>query len=223
MHTDFWHERWDRGETGWHLDGVNPFLERHWPTLGIPAEARVFVPLCGSSEDLFWLAGQGHPVIGVELSAVAVQRFFADHAWTPEMTETRTARSFRAGHIEILCGDYFSIDQASLGPIDAVYDRGALVALPAEMRERYIDHLRSLVPAPATTLLIAFDYAQDQMPGPPFAVREDDLSRFFGETHTIEALSSQDALIDNPHFRDRGVTAMIETAFALTPKSAQWL
>jgi len=222
MHHDFWHERWHRGETGWHLEGANPLLEQYWPRLGIPAGARVFVPLCGKSEDLVWLSRQGLRVVGVELSTVAVEAFFADHGWTPDTSVSDAGTVFRAENIEIHCGDYFQLGRSTLGSVDAVYDRGALVALPAPLRERYAEHLRTVLPQPIATFLITFDYRQDEMTGPPFAVSAADVNRFFGATHTIEVLSHTDVLADSPHFRERGVTAMTELTFALVPTTTQW-
>ena len=35
----------------------------------------MFVPLCGKSLDLEWLRDRGHAVMGVELSAVALESF----------------------------------------------------------------------------------------------------------------------------------------------------
>mgnify|MGYP003529788041 CR=1 FL=1 len=52
MHHDFWHERWQTGQIGFHQSAVHPFLARWWPTLGIRADARVYVPLCGKSLDI---------------------------------------------------------------------------------------------------------------------------------------------------------------------------
>jgi thiopurine S-methyltransferase len=219
MDTEFWHERWHLGETGWHLDRVNPGLEKHWGQLALPSEARIFVPLCGKTEDLAWLAAQGHRIVGVELSPVAAEAFFTEHAWRPEVIQTERLRSFRADRIEILCGDYFQLQRADLGQVDGIYDRGALVALPPETRERYVLHLRALLPSPVCSLLVALDYPQHQMPGPPFAVSPAEVLRYFADTHEIQALETNDALVDSPRFRDRGVTEMTESVFALRPKT----
>lgn len=221
MDTDFWHDRWHRGDTGWHLPHVNPLLARHWPRLAIQPDARVLVPLCGKSEDMAWLAGQGYRVIGVELSPAAAQAFFDEHGWTVDITRIGAFHRYCSGPVEILCGDYFALDTATLGPVGAAYDRGALVALPPAMRERYVAQLRTLLPVPVPTLLIAFDYAQQEMDGPPFAVGPGDVARYFGATHAIELLSSVDALTENPRFRERGLGAMTENTFALTPLSAE--
>ena len=67
MQTDFWHERWKNNQIGFHRQNVNAQLQQFWKDLGLgsAAEAPVFVPLCGKSHDLSWLAQQGHSVIGI--------------------------------------------------------------------------------------------------------------------------------------------------------------
>ena len=76
MEKDFWLERWERKETGFHQNEVNPYLRQHWQELHLARDSVVFVPLCGKSRDMLWLRKQGHRVLGVELSAIAVQAFF---------------------------------------------------------------------------------------------------------------------------------------------------
>ena len=62
MDANFWEKRWETGQIGFHLAEVNPLLVRHHHVL--PPRARVFVPLCGKSLDLVWLAKEGHAVVG---------------------------------------------------------------------------------------------------------------------------------------------------------------
>ena len=220
MDIDFWHQRWQRGEIGWHLPHVNPLLQQGWPQLDIAPGSRVLVPLCGKSRDMVWLAAQGYRVLGVELSEPGVRAFFDEQAETPEVEDAGAYRRFRSGAIEILCGDFFALAADELTTIGAIYDRGALVALPPDLREHYVAHLKTVLPEPVPTLLITLDYAQHEMNGPPFAITRSDVSRYFDATHTIELLASADALADSPRFRERGVTSMTENAFALTPWSA---
>ena len=78
MTPDFWIERWQKGEIGFHQEAGNDLLQKHWPSLGVTSDCKVFVPLCGKSRDMAWLAGQGHRVVGVELSPLAVDDFFRE-------------------------------------------------------------------------------------------------------------------------------------------------
>mgnify|MGYP002653846199 CR=1 FL=1 len=55
MQPEYWHDRWQRGDTGWHRDGVMPLLQKHWPVLGPQPDEQVLVPLCGKTLDMPWL------------------------------------------------------------------------------------------------------------------------------------------------------------------------
>ena len=83
MDADFWLERWRQGQTGFHMKRPTPLLAKYWPALGVPRGSRVLVPLCGKSLDMLWLASQGHRVLGVELSPLAVGQFFAENRLAP--------------------------------------------------------------------------------------------------------------------------------------------
>ena len=80
MEKQFWLDRWEARQIGFHLPEVNAYLRRHWSALKLNAGDRVLVPLCGKSLDMLWLHEVGHGVLGVELSPIAIQEFFADNA-----------------------------------------------------------------------------------------------------------------------------------------------
>ncbi len=215
MEHDFWHRRWHNNEIGFHQEAVNPYLREHWPGLGVPAEGAVFVPLSGKSHDMHWLRARGHRVVGVELSRVAVEAFFAEAGLAVER-ETRGAfEAWRADGIRLLCGDFFAMAPDDLGALDAVYDRASLVALPPSMRVRYAAHLRALLPAGLPLLLVTVEYDQQQMNGPPFAVHGEEVEALF-EAWRPERVGRHDILVDAPKFREKGVTAMHEAIYRLT-------
>ncbi|SON79850.1 putative Thiopurine S-methyltransferase [Xanthomonas phaseoli pv. phaseoli] len=155
MDTDFWLQRWHDGQTGFHQDEVMPLLQKHWPALQLPHAARVLVPLCGKTLDMHWLAAQGHRVLGVELSPLAVTQFFAEAGLQPQRHTSSAGEHFIAGPIEIICGDAFALDRSVLADCMAVYDRAALVALPAELRRQY---LHTTLRTPAGRLRWAADH-----------------------------------------------------------------
>ena len=136
MDSAFWHQRWQEGRTGFHQDRPTPLLLQHWPSLGLAPGSQVFVPLAGKSLDLAWLAAQGHRVLGVELSPLAVTQFFDGQGLVPEVHGSRHGRHYRAGDIELICGDAFALDADVLAGCAAVYDRAALIALPPPLRQR---------------------------------------------------------------------------------------
>ena len=170
MKKDYWIERWERGETGFHQNEINPYLIRHWHDVRPTQGRKVFVPLCGKSQDMLWLHGQGYSVLGVELSAIATQAFFTEFGYIPHKTIGVKFDQYEADGITILCGDFFNLAKDALAGVSVVYDRASLVALPPEMRERYVHHLVNLLPSETQILLITFDYPQHKMNGPPFAV-----------------------------------------------------
>ncbi|NNG13294.1 MAG: thiopurine S-methyltransferase, partial [Halobacteria archaeon] len=79
MNPDFWHERWQANQIGFHQDEINPYLVRYWPELEIGMAGRVLVPLCGKTRDMIWLRDQGFSVVGIEVSPIAVEAFFAEN------------------------------------------------------------------------------------------------------------------------------------------------
>lgn len=135
-----WLQCWRDQQTDFNQKSVNPLLIRFWPGLGLVRGSRVFVPLCGKSLDMIWLAQQGHEVIGVELSPIAVRAFFRENHLKPTRRRVGPFTLWRQGRLSILCGDFFSLTLAELGQIDTVYDRAALTALPEAIRMLYISH-----------------------------------------------------------------------------------
>jgi thiopurine S-methyltransferase len=129
MDASFWHNRWQTNQTGWHEHAVNPLLITHFPSLNIPPCGRVFVPLCGKSLDLGWLLSRGYAVAGAELSELAVTQLFAELGMEPTILEVGKHKHFHGEKIDIYVGDLFDLSREMLGPVDAVYDRAALVAL----------------------------------------------------------------------------------------------
>ncbi|MHA3903926.1 thiopurine S-methyltransferase [Castellaniella sp. WN] len=216
MDTDFWLQRWEHGQTGFHQSRVMPLLQKHWPGLGLPAGSRVLVPLAGKSLDVAWLAEQGHAVLAVELSPIAVERFFEEHALRPEIRTTPQGTSYRAGSIEFLCGDIFGLDAMSLARCAACYDRAALIALSPELRVRYARHVYGQLPAGCRTLLLTLDYPQEEMDGPPFSVPESEIRTLYGDRWRIERLETRDVLAQEPKFAERGVSRMNTCVFRLT-------
>lgn len=216
MDPEFWHQRWREGRIGFHQDQVTPLLLEFWPVLQLPRGSRVFVPLAGKSLDLVWLAAQGYRVLGVELSPLAVQQFFAEHGLTPEEHASRYGRHFRAGDIELVCGDVFDIDAAALADCAAVYDRGAVIALPPPLRQRYAGELYARLPAGCDGLMITLEYPQHEKHGPPFSVPRAEVHSLFGGDWTVTQLTCRDILAQQPGFIEEGVTALATAAYRLT-------
>ncbi|WP_115584771.1 thiopurine S-methyltransferase [Xanthomonas arboricola] len=215
MDTNFWLQRWQDGQTGFHQDEVMPLLQKHWPALQLPHAARVLVPLCGKTLDLHWLAAQGHRVLGVELSPLAVTQFFDEANLHPQRHTSSAGEHFVAGPIEIICGDAFALDASVLADCTAVYDRAALVALPADLRWRYLETTYARLPAACRGLLITLDYPQAEKAGPPFAVDAAEVQTLFQAQWQGQQLEQRDILDQESRFRADGVTALSTAVYRL--------
>lgn len=215
MDPDFWHSRWQERRIGFHQDRPTPFMVRYWPTLGIPAGTRVFVPLCGKSLDMGWLASQGFEVLGVELSETAVREFFEEHGLEPTVHETSNGLHFRAGAVEIVCGDAFALDPALLAGCGAVLDRAALIALPADMRRRYVDTVHARLPRGCRGLVVTLEYPQHEKAGPPFAVDATEIDALFARDWNVRLLDRRDILDLQPGFVAEGVTSLHAAVYRL--------
>ncbi|MDR0182637.1 thiopurine S-methyltransferase [Lysobacter arvi] len=218
MHPDFWHQRWADNQIGFHQDAPTPLMLKHWPSLGLAAGTRVFVPLAGKTLDMAWLAAQGHRVLGVELSRIAVDAFFEGNGVTPEVTASKYGTHYRAGDIELICGDAFGLDEAALARCDAVFDRAALIALPEDLRQRYARELYARLPSHCRGLLITLEYPQHEKAGPPFSVVENEVRALYARDWTIETLERRDILETQPKFVEEGVTELHTSVYRLERK-----
>ena len=187
MEHEFWHERWETGQTAFHEGRTNHLLERHFDKLELSSGDAVFVPLCGRAHDIHWLMAQGLEVVGAELSDLAIEQLFVDVGATPTITNVGPLKVYETAQLKVFVGDIFDVTPELLGPVKAIYDRAALVALPEEIRARYAAHLVSLTKA-ARQLTITFDYDQSVIPGPPFSVPEATVNALYGEAYTITLL-----------------------------------
>lgn len=216
MKKEFWLERWERAEIGFHQNEINPYLRRFWPEVNAARGGEVFVPLCGKSLDMVWLRQQGSFVLGVELSAIAVRDFFHEQGQKPERVSGGGFDNYIAEGICLSCGDFFDLRKEDMAKVGAVYDRASLVALPPEMRERYARHLAEILPPATKILLVTFDYPQAEMPGPPFAVSVSEVEALYGKYAEIKLLAQEDVLEQNPRFKARGMSRMQENIFLVT-------
>jgi thiopurine S-methyltransferase len=308
---------------GFHHANVHPLLRKHKMALlgaGVtsPPEPsrRVFVPLCGASPDLLWLAACGHRVVGVELSGAAARGFF-DEKGLPRATSAAGGVPVRhtggiervhvSGNVAIVEGDLFSLDadarrriaEANRGDVpepdlfgerepsekrlardavatlrrrltggavtksvtrhasdpevsyaadarvgarhsisfteeclrfaagggpamDAVWDRGALVAVAPDMRRRYARVVAARMAPGGRMLLVATSYdvvtdslAEGTAPlGPPFSVPEREVRSLYEPLGlTVRELGSEECLETAPPRMRERLASMRETVY----------
>ena len=214
MDPQFWHEQWELKQIGFHQPQAHPWLSQFWPML-VKGQGQVFVPLCGKTLDMVWLHEQGHSILGIELSPLALTEFFKEQGLEPS---TRSADDFdwyEGNGYQLLCGDFFDLKPQHLGKVEAVYDRAALIALPPDLQARYAKHLLYLLPHRPPILLITFDYDAAEMQGPPFPVSEARIQELFGHAYSIDALSVTDALANQPGLKNKGLSGLVEKVYHL--------
>lgn len=218
MDTDFWRQRWEQQQIGFHQPEVNHYLKTYMSRLDLQSGAHVFVPLSGKSVDLLWLQHQGYRPSGVEISEIAVKDFFTDNALDAESRQQADFVCWQYENLQILCGDFFRLDPSTIGQIDAVFDRAALIALPPSMRPDYVRHVKTLVSAHSKMLIVTLSYDQSEMDGPPFSVEEGEIADLYAKEYEIEPLCSEEIIQDNPQFRDKGLSRLTERAYLLKPR-----
>lgn len=209
MNASFWHQKWERGDIGFHKSEANPLLIEHFEKLNLAKDSRVFLPLCGKSRDCEWLLACGYRVVGAELSELAITALFKELGLAPEISKVGELTRYSAKNIDMLVGDIFDVSAEYLGPINAIYDRAALVALPASMRKQYTSHLMNITNA-APQLLITYEYNQLLMEGPPFSVNENEVTQHYGAIYQLKSVD-----IKNVTGGLKGKIASVETAWLL--------
>ena len=192
MKASFWHACWERNSLGFHQKSIHPFLSQYLLPM-ITSQANlpetnkrqtVFVPLCGKSDDMVWLA-EHFDVIGAELSDIACRDFFAEKniAVNPNLiTNDEPKGEFKQyshQNITIWQGDFFKLSPEQLPRFDWIYDRAAIIALPQTMQQNYASHLATFISEHTQLFLISLEFPQEELEGPPFAIFEQDIKRLF--------------------------------------------
>jgi thiopurine S-methyltransferase len=211
MDADFWLDRWRHNAIGFHESQANPLLVTHRASLSLAAGSRIFVPLCGKTLDIHWLLSRGHQVAGAELSEIAVQQLFASLGVTPAATTIGQITRYSAPGIDIFQGDIFAVSRSDLGPVHAVYDRAALIALPDSMRTRYARHMERLTER-ARQLIICLNYEQRLLAGPPFSVDGAEVARLYQPAYDLRLLASAEVAGGL-----KGICPATEDVWLLTP------
>ncbi len=233
MQPDFWHDKWQSKQTGFNQAKPNALLTAHFAKLAAPIGSTIFVPLCGKSIDMVWLAAQGYDVIGVDLVEQAVIEFFAENHMSPtghphpshpnlKLYQGDYAGSGHTQSISIWVGDIFELTANDIGRVAAVYDRAALVALPDDnetsLRRRYIKKVIEMTQT-APQLLLNFTVNEDVLDetkgfdkktfGPPFVIKDDTITDYYQDTYAIKHLAKEAA---------NDTDVLVNQAWLLKPK-----
>lgn len=214
MSNRLWKAKWERNDIAFHQDSVNPLLQRFLSRLSLSAGDRIVVPLCGKSLDMSWIGRMGFRVIGIELSDIAIQAYFEALRVVPN--RQRHGRFVRWWHegAEIWCGDIFDLTAKDLGEVKALYDCAALTALPADVRERYIDHFAEKLPQKTEILLIATETPDEGRCNSVLTI-DSEVKALYGARYRIKLLHGQNSIKRDPEHPDEPEMPMEEKVYLM--------
>ncbi len=219
MKASFWHACWERNSLGFHQTDYHPFLSQYLLPRITSTHQSVFVPLCGKSDDMVWLA-EHFEVVGAELSEIACRDFFAEKQLTVTPAVQGRFNCYQHQNLSLWQGDFFQLNAEQFKPFDWIYDRAAIIALPQEMQQTYVEHLSTFIGSDTILFLISVEFPQQEMSGPPFAIFSDDVARLFSG-FDIQCLARHE--IADKVFAQRtfDVSYLRETLYLIRRKNGQ--
>ena len=165
---------------------------------------------------MIYLSELGHNVVGVELSESAVVQFFNENKLSPQIETQADFNIYQTDRITIYQGDLFDLKKHHLEGVKAVYDRASLIALPNKMDQRYVEHIRALLPLGWNWLLVTLDFGDSERNiGPPFSTDPARVASLFAEYASITLLHEDNIFDDEPRFHSKGRTFLHERAYLL--------
>lgn len=153
LQPGFWNERFEISFTPWDKGGVPLALQDFVAKAERPLIT--LIPGCGVGYEAAFLAQSGWDVTAIDFSAAAV-------------ASAQAAIGEWGRHV--IEADFFLYQPAQ--PLELIYERAFLCALPPDMRPQIVRRWAELLPAGA--LLAGFFYIDDSagrsLKGPPFSI-----------------------------------------------------
>jgi thiopurine S-methyltransferase len=226
----YWASRIRAGRTGWDQAEPNAHLVKLFAAL--PAKPKhVLVPLCGMSVDLLWLASQGCLVTGAEFCKEACERLFtkASVPFTVDAGATTAtghpALLFRGGAITIWCCDFTFLSRPDMAvdnrpPVDLVWDRASIVAIPIPTRQTYVNTIVDLAQPGSTVLTCVGVYSKEERAKSkagytsPYLVPKEELQQLYSN-RDVETVVSVQVTLEPRHLTDWGITSLKEEVYRL--------
>ena len=188
MEKDYWLSRWEANDIKFHQLEINSYLIKFFSLLNLKNDDRVLVPLCGKTNDMLWLRAQQLQVIGVELSQKACEEFFVENNLNYSIEEKDGYIKFNSDGIKLICGDFFKLPKSMVGQVNAIYDRGSLIALPSEYRQAYINEIIALFDPNTSILLISLETSKETK-SPPFGIDAVEIHTLYDKYFAIKQLA----------------------------------
>jgi len=212
MDNKFWIGKWEKNEIGFHQSEYHQNIVKFWQEFVADETGAVFVPLCGKTLDMKFFIANGHTVYGAELSSIAIEAFFEENNLEYSIQDN----CYFNEKISIYSGDIFSLKKRHFENVKFIFDRAALVAIPYEIRIRYIKWLHDNFPG-ANIFLETF-YFDNTKIGPPFSMSNKMIYECFGEYYDIEEKQFLSVSLDTLKVHESHITKLnLRTSF-LKPK-----
>ncbi|MFC3606976.1 thiopurine S-methyltransferase [Stutzerimonas tarimensis] len=220
MSNQQWKAKWRRNDIAFHQDAVNPLLQQFWEELELPEGSVVLVPLCGKSLDMGWLATLGFRVMGIELSDIAVQDYFAALDVVPIRARHGRFAKWKHGNTEIWRGDLFDLTAQDLSEVRGLYDCAALTALPADIRIRYVEHITKVLPPGCQMLLMTTESPDDTQADSALEIDEE-VAALYSAGYTVELLYGKARIKIDPEYPDEPAASFDEKVYRIRPRPVQ--
>ncbi len=161
---EFWDERFARGFTPWDRGGVPQALVAFAERSARPLTT--LIPGCGTAYELAYLVQRGWDATAIDFSPTAVATARAALAAMEGQAAAAVPLSERVRE-----ADFFLYQPAQ--PLDLIYERAFLCALPRAMWPQVAARWAALLPSGAS--LAGFFFYDDSPKGPPFGTSPSDL------------------------------------------------
>ncbi|XP_064607475.1 probable thiopurine S-methyltransferase [Liolophura sinensis] len=201
--ADGWRKMWKESDMPCHYrNHVHKLLQSNFcGQVEGRRDLYIFVPLCGKTLDMRWLAEQGNHVVGVDMVETPVRTFFETEKldFVVENSDTGPLYKTADGRIKVHVCDLFRLSKETLGVFDVIWDRAAFVALNRTDRQRYVSLLKSLMAEGCRYLLSAVDMKKaggEPHKGPPQVTRAEDIQALFGNEYTVSFVEGLDCTPD---------------------------
>ncbi len=154
-HPAFWDKRFNEGVMPWDC-GAIPFEFAEF-VITQTHPLNILIPGCGSAYEAGLLVQQGWQVTALDFSPAAI-------------AQAKTVLG-AASHC-LCCADFFTWQAAQ--PLDLIYERAFLCAMPRRMWADWGQHVAELLPVGGK--LIGYFFVSEQLKGPPFGITPQELA-----------------------------------------------
>ncbi len=86
------------------------------------------------------------------------------------------------------------------------------------MRKAYAELMSEVLASDTHVLLITIEHPYEDIKGPPFYVKEEEVKSLFGQAFAIERLAAEERETGNPWLIERGVTHVLDKVYLLGKK-----